>query len=253
MRNSLYHLGRVCRGPSSMALPRKIWCGWLWGETYQGQRAETTEKERHWVIRLLIWHSLALPLSPLQQTFSGKDRPDQPSPHTSKPQWYEEVSVVFACEGRYDDCSNCLGPCLLFYDTCVSSRRKKVEPGNEICRTDIPNTSCVAGKKLSQGTRFVELIYQTQIVSQEKSWARERDLSNWYTKHKLCRRKKVEPGNEICRTDIPNTNCIAGKKLSQGTRFVELIYQTQIVERKQVWQNNYINQETKHLRRLVTQ
>ena len=99
MRHSLYHLGSVRRGPSCLAFPCKIWRGYLWGETHQGQREETAEKERHWELLLPAWLSPTHPLSPLQQTFQGEDWPDQPSAHTPHPPWYE-VLVIFACEGR---------------------------------------------------------------------------------------------------------------------------------------------------------
>ena len=66
---------------------------------YRGQREETAEKGRYRVLNLPNWLSLAHPLSPLQQTFSGKDRPNQPSTHTPHPQWHG-VLVIFAREGR---------------------------------------------------------------------------------------------------------------------------------------------------------
>ena len=66
---------------------------------YRGQREETAEKGRYRVLNLPNWLSLAHPLFPLQQTFSGKDRPNQPSTHTPHPQWHG-VLVIFAREGR---------------------------------------------------------------------------------------------------------------------------------------------------------
>ena len=93
------HLGRVRRGPSCLAFPCKISRGYLWGETHQRQKEETAEKERHWELLLPAWLSPAHPLSPLQQTFPGEHRPDQPSPHKPHPPW-NEVLVIFAREGR---------------------------------------------------------------------------------------------------------------------------------------------------------